>query len=180
MESVLGMKSTSHRALIPLLKRLGFLDQANVPTEQYRRVRDKDDSRKVMAQQLRTAYSDLYRANEYAHRLERKDLSTKLTSVLGAAADDANVSSVVGTFLELRNLADFDGAPDEGRAAEARDEDREIEDDGSDDGQRRSRSPASGRSLGISYTINLNLPATTDIAVFNAIFKALKEHIIDN
>jgi hypothetical protein len=51
LESVLGMKSTSHRALIPLLKRLGFLDQANVPTEQYRRIRDKEDSRKVMAHQ---------------------------------------------------------------------------------------------------------------------------------
>ena len=32
-------------------------------------------------------------------------------------------------------------------------------------------------NLGISYTINLNLPATTDIQVFNAIFKSLKEHI---
>ena len=32
--------------------------------------------------------------------------------------------------------------------------------------------------LGISYTINLNLPATTEIEVFNSIFKALKEHIL--
>ena len=31
MESVLGMKSSSHRALIPLLKKLGFIDAANVP-----------------------------------------------------------------------------------------------------------------------------------------------------
>ena len=33
--------------------------------------------------------------------------------------------------------------------------------------------------LGISYTINLNLPATTEIEVFNAIFKSLKNNIID-
>jgi hypothetical protein len=33
-------------------------------------------------------------------------------------------------------------------------------------------------NFGISYTINLNLPATTDVEVFNAIFKSLKENIL--
>jgi hypothetical protein len=32
--------------------------------------------------------------------------------------------------------------------------------------------------LGLSYTINLNLPATTEIEVFNAIFKSLREHLL--
>lgn len=32
--------------------------------------------------------------------------------------------------------------------------------------------------LNLSYTINLNLPATSDIAVFNAIFKSLKENLL--
>ena len=32
--------------------------------------------------------------------------------------------------------------------------------------------------INLSYTINLNLPATTDIEVFNAIFKSLKQHLI--
>jgi hypothetical protein len=174
------MKSTSHRALIPLLKRLGFLDQANVPTEQYRRIRDKEESRKLMARQVRAAYADLYRANEYAHRLEKRDLATKLTSVLGAASDDANIPSVVGTFLELRNLADFEGAPEEAQAQDMGDDERKTEDGNADDGEYRVRVGGSSRSLGISYTINLNLPATTEIAVFNAIFKALREHIIDD
>jgi hypothetical protein len=30
----------------------------------------------------------------------------------------------------------------------------------------------------LSYTINLNLPPTPDIAVFNAIFKALRENLL--
>jgi hypothetical protein len=36
------------------------------------------------------------------------------------------------------------------------------------------------RTLGmnLSYTINLNLPATTDVAVFNAIFKSPKENLL--
>jgi hypothetical protein len=32
--------------------------------------------------------------------------------------------------------------------------------------------------LNLGYTINLNLPATSDPAVFNAIFRALKEHLL--
>jgi hypothetical protein len=32
--------------------------------------------------------------------------------------------------------------------------------------------------LNLGYTINLNLPATTDAAVFDAIFKSLKEHLL--
>jgi hypothetical protein len=30
----------------------------------------------------------------------------------------------------------------------------------------------------LGYTINLNLPATSDAAVFDAIFKSLKEHLL--
>jgi hypothetical protein len=34
--------------------------------------------------------------------------------------------------------------------------------------------------LNLGYTINLNLPATSEVAVFNAIFKSLKEHLLKN
>jgi hypothetical protein len=32
--------------------------------------------------------------------------------------------------------------------------------------------------LNLGYTINLQLPSTTDVAVFNAIFKSLREHLL--
>jgi hypothetical protein len=32
--------------------------------------------------------------------------------------------------------------------------------------------------MNLGYTINLNLPPTSDVAVFNAIFKSLKEHLL--
>lgn len=33
-------------------------------------------------------------------------------------------------------------------------------------------------SINLSYTINLNLPETSDITVFDAIFKSLKENLL--
>jgi hypothetical protein len=40
----------------------------------------------------------------------------------------------------------------------------------------QTRQSATGFNL--SYTINLNLPETADVEVFNAIFKSLKEHLL--
>ena len=40
------------------------------------------------------------------------------------------------------------------------------------------RSPE-GRSLGLNYNIQIHLPATKDVEVYNAIFKSLREQIID-
>jgi hypothetical protein len=175
MESVLGMKSSSHRALLPLLKKLGFLDIGNVPTEAYKSYRDSSQAKRIMAERMRSAYADLFKANEYAHTLTKDQLTAKLKTLTGAADSDQYLPSVVGTFLELKKLSDFeavsDGATKE-REGETIDQDR---DEGDVASRRRQVLP-----LGMSYTINLNLPATTDIDVFNAIFRSLKEHLISD
>ena len=173
LSTVLGMNSSSHRALIPLLKKLGFVDQANVPTDIYRQYRDGKNSKRTMAQQLRITYSDIYQANEYAHKLSKDELASKIRTLTGAAEDDKNVGSVVGTFWELKKLADFD-EQEEAIIIQEPVKNTEIV----PILEPKIHSQKSRQSnLGISYTINLNLPATTDIEVFNAIFKSLKEHI---
>ncbi|RYG87003.1 MAG: hypothetical protein EON58_21120 [Alphaproteobacteria bacterium] len=42
------------------------------------------------------------------------------------------------------------------------------------------RSQGQGVGMNLAYTINLNLPATSDIAVFNAIFKSLRENLLQD
>jgi hypothetical protein len=175
VSTVLGMSSSSHRALIPLLKKLGFVDQANVPTEAYRLYRDGTNSRKVMARQLRNTYSDLYQAHEYAHKLAKDELASKLRTLTGAAEDDKNIGSVIGIFFELKKLADFDGVQE--NHAVVPEQPKKVESEQTPEPKIHSQKVRQA-SLGISYTINLNLPATTDIEVFNAIFRSLKEHIL--
>src|SRR5205809_780807 len=115
MQTVLGLKSTSYRAMIPLLKRLGFLDQSNVPTQAYRDFRDPDLAGGVMARQLRSGYADVYTANEYAHNLKKDELISKLRTVTGASADDAVIPFVASTFQSLARLADFEAKRITGR-----------------------------------------------------------------
>ena len=166
LSTKLGLKSTSYRAMIPLLKKLGFIDEANVPTAAYRDYRDENKSKIIMAQLVKNAYKNLFATNECAHKLKREEITSKLNTVLGTPMDDKTTPIVAASFLALSNLANFEskemietlGPP----------ENVEI--------PMSVREPAA--KLGISYTINLNLPATTDIEVFNAIFKALKENLL--
>jgi hypothetical protein len=170
MTSMLDLKSSSFRAMIPLLKRLGFIDPANIPTQAYKDFREDSLSGKVMAERLRDAYKTLFTANEYAWKLDKKDLVSKLTSLTGAAEDDQNIPYVAGTFMELSKLAKWDGPTPKLR--------KETTGSASETGEReRLREELEG-GLRLSYTINLNLPATTEIEVFNAIFKSLRENLL--
>jgi hypothetical protein len=172
MSTILDLRSSSYRAMIPLLKRLGFIDQANVPSQAYKDFREDSLSGAVMAQRLREAYKPLFDANEYAYRLDKRELQSKLKSLTGAAEDDPNIPNVAGTFLELSKLASWDGPGERAKKAalpathptETSDETEQVR-------------FFKGR-FGLSYTINLNLPATTEIEVFNAIFRSLRENLL--
>lgn len=169
LESVLDLKSSSHRALIPLLKKLGFIDSGNTPTQAYKDFREGGMSGPVMAQRLREAYKPLFAANEYAWKLGKPELQAKLTSLSGAAEDDGTIPAVTSTFLELSKLAKWEGgAPPK----------REPEGAGTNGGGGNTYREEPPEGIRLSYTINLNLPATTEIEVFNAIFKSLRENLL--
>ena len=167
--TVLGLKSSSYQPMIPLLKKLGFIDQGNVPTQRYKDFRSDTKSGFVMAKAIGETYKDIYQANEYAHKLPKKELTDVLTTITGASKEDKIIPSIVGTFQELVKHATFD-------VAEVPEEIvKEFEEENTGEIKEKGKV-----KFGISYTINLNLPATTEIKVFDAIFKSLKKNIIDN
>lgn len=163
--AVLGLKSTSYRAMTPLLKRLGFINEAQVPTSDYKDFRDPSKSKFIMAKRIKETYKDLYSASEYAHTLKKDEVIVKLISVLGVSKEDKTVPKIATTFIELCKLGDF------GNFEEVVEEDKKEE-------EIITKSQTPSTKLGISYTINLNLPATTDVEVFNSIFKSLKENLL--
>lgn len=86
---------------------------------------------------------------------------------------------IVGTFEQLKRYADFDADPSSGIT------DEEIQhgsDGASSEGENGGGSvrdqPAARPALQFGYTININLPDSNDITVFNAIFKSMKEHLL--
>jgi hypothetical protein len=167
VSSMLGLKSSSYRAMIPLLKNLGFIDPASTPTQDYKDFRDESKSGIVLSKRIKVTYADLFAANEYANKLSKAELTSTIITLLGISKDDSNIRSIVGTLQELFKLADFQGK------IKTLDKKEPVTTD-------QDKKPPSEQSkpIGISYTIYLNLPATTEVEVFNAIFKSLKEHIL--
>ncbi len=177
LSTVLGLKSSSYHAMIPLFKRLGLIDQGNVPTQRYKDFRSESKSGFVMAKTIKEAYADIYKGNEYAHQLDKAQLIDLVATITGAAKDDAAVLAVVGTFMELIKFASFDvnDIPEEigGEVGEEYEEDIAPK-------ENKININKGKVNFGISYTINLNLPATTEVKVFDAIFKSLKKNLLDD
>ncbi len=64
----LGFTSTNDRAIIPLLKRLGFINDEGAPTEYYDRLKDKTTHPFVLGERIRDFYSDLFSINTDIHK----------------------------------------------------------------------------------------------------------------
>ncbi|MDE2589786.1 MAG: DUF5343 domain-containing protein [Patescibacteria group bacterium] len=168
MRTILGLKSSNFFPMIPFLKRLGFIDSSNVPTQEYRDYRDNDLSKAIMANCVRKSYAKLFQTNEFAHKLTKDELLSKVKTITGLPETHTSIPRIVSTFMELVKLSDFDAQIVK---KEPEVKQRQLEEE-------IVKVNESTTKLGISYTINLNLPPTTDIEVFNAIFKSLKEHIL--
>jgi hypothetical protein len=177
----LTMKGGTAAACIPFLKKMGFVATDGTPTELYKEFRNPHKSRIAIGKAFRKLYHKLYEMNEYIHDATDPEILGMIVQHTGGEKNSTVTKSTLGTLNALRKISDFDTEPE-----------HEVEEAGAFHSKNPlSKSilqidpqvqpaPQQQRSKGINlaYTINLNLPATKDIEVFNAIFKSLKEHIL--
>jgi hypothetical protein len=168
-QTKLKIKGGGGRAIPPFLKKIGFVAGDGTPTSIYERFRNpsKTVSGAAVAEAIRYGYKPLFEVNEYAHELPDKDLKGLIVQVTGLGQGNRVVEMVFGTVKRLKSYADFEADTTEvviESAPEASAPAKTLAQAGSD--------------FRIGYTINLNLPASTNVEVFNAIFKSLKEHLL--
>lgn len=172
----IGFASSSWRSAIPLLKALGFLTSDGTPTPRYHDYRDKSKAKRVMADALKDAYSDLFVLKARPEKNKDSDVIVgKFKSTFNTNNNLANL--MANTFFALLGLADLDAVSGDGVAPPGADE--------TGNGEEEAPPPpgtgghgGEGGALGLHYNIQVHLPATKDIEVYNSIFKALKEHLI--
>lgn len=170
LSTVLGLTSSSARPVIPFLKRIGFLGSDGVPTDRYNKFRNPSERGKAAAEGLKAGYSTLFESNEFINQASEKEIKGIIVQVTGLEANSGTVKSILGSFKALNAFASYEAKAEEAISAEEvlNEPTRETSINTSNDNPK----------LGLSYTINLNLPATSDISVFNAIFKSLKENLL--
>jgi hypothetical protein len=168
----LGLSGGGARAVIPFLKRSGFLASDGSPTDRYKAFRAASTRGSAAAAALRQGYAPLYELNEYAHALDDERLKDLIIQVTGAEKGTSTISAIVGSFRALQSYADFDSRG----PADVEEGDEWSGEPGSSD--EWTEGPALPGGLTVGYTINLHLPATSHVAVFNAIFKSLRENLL--
>lgn len=175
----LGFPGGNQKAFIPWAKKCKLLGEDGTPTQLYKDFRNPTYRGVSMATALKKGYEELYVRNEYAHDLSKPDFIKLVTDTTGLAHDNQTVKAIVNSFFNAKEFADFESSlkreesvPDNGNIKELK-----FETESTETTQKTIRKKQI--DLGINYTINLVLPKTDDPAIYNAIFKSLKENLLN-
>ncbi|QEI06489.1 hypothetical protein FXN63_12100 [Pigmentiphaga aceris] len=184
VKTILGIPGGSGSQMTSFLRKIGFVAQDGSPTNLYTKFRNTDPeiSGAAVAEALRIGYAPLYTRNEYMHSLSDEKLKGLVIEETGTGGDSSVASLVLNCIKALKKHADFSTKRSNFIETTIENISREGINRQDDKPERPeeiqfSRKP-DGIGLNLAYTINLNLPATSDIAVFNAIFKSLRENIL--
>jgi hypothetical protein len=170
----LGFGSSTFRAVIPLLKSLGFLSSDGAPTARYLEYRNSARARRVMGEALKEAYGDLFTIKERPTDADRQLIEGKFRSAHNATPLTAKL--MASTFYSLLGLADLteDAIGEKKKSTEEKLQTAIPPQSLDGDRPKDQRGQTS-----LHYNIQIHLPATKDIEVYNAIFKSLKGHLLE-
>ena len=172
----IGFNSSNYRAFVPLLKALSFLTADGTPTTRYHDYRNRHNGPRVMADALREAYAELFFIKDPPTEKDKALIEGKFKSVHNVA--DRPAELMARTFLALCKIADFSAGgpqPNTSHPVEEPPVALKIE-------PPKTQNETNGElkvSPSLHYNIQIHLPATKDIEVYNSIFKSLKEHLLE-
>ncbi|WP_281321973.1 DUF5343 domain-containing protein [Flavobacterium aestivum] len=172
----LGFKSSNDYTSIGVLKDLGFLSENGNPTQVYHEYRNSARSKHVLGNALKETYSDIF------HLTEKPSVNDK-SAITGLFKTTHNVSDQVAgfmanTFLTLLEMADVNHTSKPVSITK----EKQIKEDHSPKEIQQSKEQNFSIPVvpNLRYNIEIHLPATKDIEVYNSIFKSLKEHLLND
>ena len=176
VSAILNIKGGTGRALVPFLKKIGFVGSDGAPTDLYKRFRNPEIGGTAVADAIKHGYKKLSEVNQFFYALSDNELKALIVQVTGVDANSQVAKLTFATLKTLKGYAKFDAkeSPTKLDSIVPIPEPIKLHKPPADDLK------DIGFGMNLSYTINLNLPATSDQAVFNAIFRSLKEHLLSN
>jgi hypothetical protein len=165
----IGFASSNDRAFVSLFRRLGIVSENGIPTSIYDDLRDKSKRPYVLGDAIQRLYADLFAINTNIHSASDEEIKSTISRVSGK--DSEYVARAFNTFKALLALAKFD-AGDRPRKLSQPEAVRQAEAAPSPPPE-----PAKRQSTSLHYNIQIHLPATTDVSVYNAIFKSLRDSL---
>jgi len=174
--TVLGFPGGNQRTFISWAKKCGLINADGTPTQLYKNFRNPDFRGSAMTTALKTGYEELYTRNEYTHVLSDKDLKKLISDVTGKPHDNSTVKAIFGTFNNAKEFADFEISEQKTKEKKKAEPKEKIPQSVQDN---ITREPSQIPNIGLTYTINLVLPKTDDPAIYDAIFRSLKDNLLN-
>lgn len=174
----LGFKSTNDRLYLKLFKDLGLLDGSGVPNKTYFEFIDRTQTAKILGKQIMDAYSDLYALNKEAHKMTKTEVKNKFRTLSQGSKSDNVLDLMAKTFKALAENADFEIASLVPSDNEESNFEYHPEEEVNERRQQIGEIVNKNITTEMHYNIQIHLPETKDIAVYDAIFKSLKEHLL--
>jgi len=173
VKTILKIPGGSGDQVTSYLKKIGFVNQDGTPSDIYKQFRNLSTAGHAAAESLRVGYAPLYARNEHMHQLSDEKLRGLILEETGQSSESNVVNLIMTAIKAIKKHADWS----EPKADEVEKQAVTV----MPDRHEQTIIPISNRKelgMNLSYTINLNLPPTSDVAVFNAIFKSLKENLL--
>jgi hypothetical protein len=180
VKTILKISGGSGTQMTSFLKKIGLVNSDGTPSETYRKFRNSATRGGAAADALKFGYAPLYKRNEFLHELSDKDIKGLILEETGMAADSSAPNLILSCIKAIKQFAVFNAVEQDLQVEPGPQQSPTVVLEGN---QRSAASTGISEGkigLNVGYNINLNLPATSDISVFNAIFKSLKENLLSS
>ena len=178
----LGYKSSNDRLILGVLKSLGLLNDTGEPTQRYYDFLDQTQSKKVIATGIQEAYEDLFNLKRDAQNMSQEEVKNKLKTLTQGSKGDKVIDSMARTFKTLCDYADWSEIPINSQvnstSASKNNDISEKPDYVVQNSPKSVESKPISNQLVLHYNIQIHLPETTNMAVYDAIFQSIKKHLM--
>lgn len=173
METILKLSGGSARTVPPLLKKMQFISPDGTPTLLYSKFKTDSGRSQAAYDGLKNAFSELFRRNEYIHKADENAVKDIIVEITGLRKTDSIVRLMYASFDAVRNFISGEVLSNADNTL------TDIQEENSNTRRENGNNNTSFQgNLGLSYQINIVLPETENVAVFNAIFKSLRENLL--
>lgn len=171
----LGYKSSNDRLVVGMFKALGLLDDSGQPLQRYYEFLDQTQTGKILAIGIEEAYGDLFNLRKDAQNMSNDEVKNKLKTLTQGQKSDKVIGLMAMTFRAFCDLADWS----EETEIQGSSENTAVQNERNDfDGFEKRGSKVPKTDMNLHYNIQIHLPETTNMAVYDAIFQSLKKHLL--
>lgn len=166
LKSSLGFNSSQDRSFPKLLKQLRFISADGVPQDRYNEFKSVSSGGRALADGLREGWAEIFLADESAQNRSVGELTDLFKTVTGQS--EAVAKKMASTFSALSRGADWSNSTTSSTGGLPGVPDADVE---------TGESPLARGGLSLHHDIHLHLPPTSDVGVYRAIFRALREEL---